>query len=88
MALAGLVHHGQQMRQEAATDLGRAAQTRLDGVGAPGRVTAQEVGVEIDECTVLARDLGDDSVYAAVVLASQLGIDAVKLKLSSPNVGS
>src|SRR5829696_4014144 len=76
MALAGLVHHGQQMRQEAATDLGRAAQTRLDSVRAPGRVTTQEMDVEIDECTVLACDLGDDSVYAAVVLTSQLGIDA------------
>ena len=80
MALARLVHQGQQMRQEAAADLGCAAKTRLDGVCTPGRVATEEMGVEIDKCAVRAGELGDDSVYAAVVLASQLGIDACEVE--------
>src|SRR3954465_6823636 len=64
------------MRQEAAANLGGAAQARVDRVRAPARVTVQEMGVEIDECAVFAGELGDHGVDTAVVLASQLRIDA------------
>ena len=46
------------MQEKAAADLGGAAQTRLDGVRAPGRVASQKMGVEIDKCAVPAREFG------------------------------
>lgn len=79
MAFARLVHQGEQIRQETEADLGDAAQTRLDDVGAPGRVTVQEMGVKIDECAVRAGELGNHGIDPAVVLASEGRIDACEV---------
>lgn len=61
--------------QEAPANLRDAAQARLDGMGEPGRIAVQEMGVEIDEAAITGGNPADGGIHSPVVLAGEPWVD-------------